>query len=122
MKPTLVIAILAVFSLVAAACGDGESNSNPDGPPLAGVQLVACPASPAATFLTEASRFNPMTATVDVGDIVKFDTTTGHDVRSDTAGLFNVPIGQDRCFRFDLAGTYGFRCEQHGFTGSLVVQ
>jgi hypothetical protein len=122
MKPF--VQVIAILALTVAACGDGEDpTDNPDGgAPLGGVALVSCPASPAVTFTTPANRFEPVDATIDVGEIVRFDLSAGHDVASSQSGLFSVPLGGERCFRFDQAGTYGFRCVQHGFTGSLVVQ
>lgn len=111
--------------LCAAACGDGvDDNGNGDGgAPLGGVALVSCPgATPAATFTTPGNRFEPSSDTVSAGDVVRFDPSTGHDVASSQSGLFSVPLGGERCFRFDRAGSFGFRCTTHGFTGTLVVE
>ena len=73
----------------------------------------------AATFM-----FSPQTATVPVGSIVEWNTTSFHPVASGTPGS---PDGKfsttgDGCFKFTQAGTFPFFCNVHLFTGTLTVQ
>jgi plastocyanin len=97
-----------------------DAEPAPDAGPPAVVQ-VNCPADPAVTVVTPGFFYDPDEATIAAGDVVRFDPSTGHDVRSDT-GLFTVPSGGDRCFRFDAVGTYPYHCTPHQFTGTIVVQ
>ena len=89
----------------------------------AAVTAIDCAsASPAVTVTTPGFRFEPQSSTIDAGQVVKFDPAEGHDVASDVAGQFSVSLGGAACFRFDQAGTFGFHCRPHGFTGSIEVQ
>lgn len=90
------------------------------------VELVSPCTGESATINTLSTRFDPMTATVSAGQIVKFANEVEHDIKpaltGDTDEVLLVPEGQTRCFRFNEAGTFGFRCSVHGFVGSIVVQ
>lgn len=97
-----------------------DAEPGPDAGPPPVVQ-VTCPADPAVTVTTPGYFYDPDQATIAVGQVVRFDPSTSHDVRSDT-GLFTVPYGGDRCFRFDEAGTYPYHCTPHRFTGTIVAQ
>jgi plastocyanin len=124
---------LAVF---ASACGSEEDHPGhgeepdageitvPDGAAASGpvVQVDCAGATVAVTVTTPGFRYEPAEATISAGQIVRFDPASGHDVASDTAGLFNVPFAGDRCFRFEQPGTFKYHCSPHDFRGTIVVQ
>ena len=104
---------------------DADPNA-PDAPPApdaepSAVVVVDCPANPDATVVTSGFAYDPQTTTIAVGEIVHFMLGGSHNAQSED-GLFTVPFGGDVCLRFDAAGTYGFVCTPHGFTGEIVVQ
>jgi plastocyanin len=137
-----------VFALAIPACGGGDdggddtsgddtaddtgddsgddTSGQPDAPPAtAAVESVTCPAEGTedALVITMNSMFVPMTTTITVDEIVRFETEGSHNVESTTSGEdFGVGFGQVGCFRFTEAGDYTFRCAPHGFTGTVVVE
>lgn len=129
MTKTTILAAVAA-ALVLGACGDdgggggGDDAPDVDAPPVAAaVEEVDCAgATIAETITTQGFAYSPMTVTISVGEIVQFTPQSGHDVASDEQGLFNVPLAGEGCFRFDEAGSYGFFCTPHGFTGTVTVQ
>jgi plastocyanin len=126
--------LLLVCATAVVGCGgegDGADDSidagtivSFDAPPGgAGVTEVSCSGGTiAVTVTTPGNRFDPMSSTIQRGQIVRFDPAAGHDVASDSGGLFDVGFGGEGCFRFDDAGSFGFRCTPHGFRGTIVVQ
>ncbi len=124
----LIRASLTTLVMV-AACSTSSSSSSPDaataGPPT--VMAVTCPATPAASIMTmdDTNAFMPSTASVSVGQIVKFTMSSTHDVVPDTTmsdpGL-TVDLNATKCLQFTHAGTFGFHCGIHGFTGMITVQ
>lgn len=125
--------LLPVFFLAFAACGDdgGDDGSTdgtvPDGPSGNRVTTVTCPASPAATIATNTAgtAYEPSAATISVGQAVRFDLGSTHDVapadNTQDPGLV-VGLGGDACLQFSAAGTYRFKCSPHGFVGTITVQ
>lgn len=124
---------LAMVALVLAACG-GSDNKTVDAKaidsPPASVQMVTCPATPAATVMTSGFAYSPMSSTITQGQVVKFVMPSEHNVvpghvPSDSAiadsGL-NVNFSETKCFMFTSAGTFGFHCGPHSFNGTVVVQ
>ncbi|MDX2088341.1 MAG: hypothetical protein SFX73_10850 [Kofleriaceae bacterium] len=102
----------------------------PDGPPIDSppptVFAVACTGTP--PIVTAPGVFDPMTTTISVGDMVRFNlsATPNHNVVPDTTlptdtGL-QVPLGGDVCLQFTVAGTFNFKCGPHSFKGSVTVQ
>ena len=66
--------------------------------------------------------FMPDTATVNVGDVVRFDPTFNHTVLADDASFF-VNAGAIKCFTFNVAKAYPFTCTYHPtMVGTLTVQ
>lgn len=144
--------------LVLAACGDGGSKAidaatvhdspkavdaaidakvidAPPPPPDAptNVVTVACPTTPDATVTTSGFAYvvTPVNATIPVNGIVKFTTTTVHDVQPTTTACtgcvadpgIHVPFNQaSACRQFKVAGDYGMICSIHGFMASIKVQ
>jgi plastocyanin len=57
--------------------------------------------------------------------MVEFKLTPAHNVSpaltNSDPGL-KVDYGADICLKFTKAGTFGFYCTTHGFTGSVTVQ
>jgi plastocyanin len=110
--------------LVVAACGG--SSSSTDAPSQSSVQPVICPAAPAQTVTvtgTTTFAFSPMTFTINVNDVVHFNTTSMHPVASGAGGVADGKFSTngDACFKFTAAGTFPFFCQVHGFTGAVTV-
>ena len=122
---------MLVLSLV--ACGDdggddGSTDGNvPDAPSGNRVTTGTCPASPAATIVTNTAgtAYEPTAATINAGQAVRFELGSTHDVspadNTQDSGLV-VGLGGDACLQFSTAGTYRFKCSPHGFVGTITVQ
>jgi plastocyanin len=121
---------MRAFVLALVACGGGGGSSSPDArpdsPPVKVVELSSCPATVDASIVDSANAFIPKMTTVPVGAVVKISTTAEHFVipnastTSDPALM--VGRNQSKCFRFDVAGTYGIACGVHGFAATITVQ
>ncbi len=119
--------------LVLAACGGDPDPATPDAASTADastnkVQAVTCPTTADATVTTSATidAYDPMSTTVPVNAVVKFVMPAAHNVVPNTQttsdpGL-SVNFGETKCLKFTAAGSYGFYCAPHGFTGTIVVQ
>jgi plastocyanin len=116
--------------LFVAACGggsDGGDDTPPtDGPAAASVVSTAC-GSEVETINTLGTRFDPMSVTISMGQVVAFDNgevADDHDIvpNSPNADGLEVGRGEVGCFRFTATGTFGFRCGIHGFVGTVVVE
>lgn len=130
----LVRASLALLFTL-AACSDDSSSSTPDAATQgdagggATVTTVTCPATPAATISAkdgDNTAYMPSTASISVGQVVKFTMPSSHNVEPNTLmntdpGL-KVNLGETKCLMFTKAGTYAFYCVPHGFKGSVTVQ
>jgi plastocyanin len=89
---------------------------------------VTCPATTPVTFVAQLSSFNPPTASITLGQIVKFDTsaTLNHPIGPipgeplSDPGLV-VPAGKTKCFNFLATGTFKFQCTVHSYVGTLTV-
>jgi plastocyanin len=123
---------LIVMFLV-AGCESGDDGGGgvvvdaaPDVPLPPVTALESCPASVAATIMDTPTMFVPKTATISVGQVVKFVITAEHFVIPNTLTTtdpaLNIKRGETKCFRFDVPGTYGFLCAVHSFTGTITVQ
>jgi len=120
--------ISLAFLFAAAACGGGGSTPSIDAPVSSGnkVMMVDCATNAAtATVATQNFMFTPMATTITAGQVVKFVLESVHDVVPDTTttsdpGL-TVGFGATACLKFTTAGTFGFKCEPHGFKGSITV-
>jgi plastocyanin len=124
--------MLAISVLALAACDDGgDGTGTPDAPRIdaqvSNVMAVTCPATTSVTFTTLAERFEPTTASITRGQIVKFESTNStHPIEPipnnplSDPGLV-VPAGSTKCFTFLSAGMYKFQCTVHGYPGTLTV-
>lgn len=126
--------VALVFAL--AGCGGGGTTVDApaidmmpaiDAPP-ATVMKVTCPATPDAMIGTTTGTpyaYVPMTASIPVGGVVQFVMPAIHDVEPNASmsdsGL-HAPFNTTTCLRFTKAGTFGFHCGPHGFTGTITVQ
>jgi plastocyanin len=124
----------AIVALVLAGCG-GSDNTTADAPKVidsasATVQMVTCPATPAATVMTSGFMYAPVTTTINQGQVVKFvmpaehDAEPGHFAPDGTVadpGL-TVNFSETKCLMFTQSGMYGFHCGPHHFDGTIVVQ
>lgn len=123
--------LLAISILALTACSDDGGGGTPDAPradaQTSAVMEVTCPATPAASFVTQASSFNPQTAAINVGQIVEFQSTAGHPI-----GPFNgnpaetdpgivIPETKTKCLMFTRAGTFKFICTTHTYLGTITV-
>ena len=125
-----VILSLVAMALLLYSCG---SSSNTGGSASSAfVQVVTCPATPAADVSitgATASGFQPGTVSIAPNDIVRWTNNDSavpdHTVTSAT-GKFdsgNVPSGHTVCMQFLVAGSYGYYCTIHSFmTGVVNVQ
>ncbi len=121
-----------LWPLVLAACETGGGGGGvtvdaaPDAPPIPVVALSSCPATVDATIMDSATAFIPKTSTVPVGGVAKFVITAEHFVIPNTLTTTDpalaVSRGETKCFRFNVAGTFGFLCGVHSFTGTITVQ
>jgi len=124
------LSIVTILAL--AACGGDDGNTTADAPAAidapttAKVSEITCPATPDATVTTVDGTFSymPGAVTITVGQIVKFTTSATHDVAPNTTGsdpALRVGFGATKCFKFTAAGTFGFHCTPHAFTGTITV-
>lgn len=125
--------LLAISALALAACGDdGGGGDAVDAPRVdaqtSRVMEVTCPATTPVTFTTTSlsTIFNPTTASITLGQIVKFDTALDHPVGKIASDPLSDPGlvvggGRIKCFNFLATGTYKFRCTTHDFVGTLTV-
>ncbi len=123
--------LLAISILTLAACSDDGGGGTPDAPradaQTSAVMEVTCPATTPVTFSTLETRFDPPTAAITMGQIVKFESTNSthpiipipNDPLSDPD--LRVPAGQTKCFTFLATGMFKFQCMQHGYAGTLTV-
>ncbi len=67
--------------------------------------------------------YTPASSTIAVNQVVKFVMIAGsnHDVNANGKG-FDTGFGVTKCFKFNVAGSYTFKCTPHNFTGTIVVQ
>jgi len=119
MRPHL--PILAALTL-AAACGGDDGGTPAVDAPTSSVQRVDCATStPTVTVTAPGFAFSPAASTITAGQVVQFMMPATHNAVSDS-GLFRVEFNTSACFKFTSAGTFGFHCEPHLFTGSITVQ
>ena len=127
---TSICGIVLGLGLLGACGGDGDSGDTtdtqdvddttaPDASSIQAVTEVTCPGAPDAEVTTQGFAFSPMTQTIAVGAVVRFTPTADHNVVGD--GIV-VGFGATTCFRFDVADTYDFVCQPHGFQGHLTVE
>ena len=120
---------LATAFVLLAACGDDGGTILPDAPKAATVSEVSCTGiTPAASIMTTDASFSfmPSTATITAGGVVKFTTSLSHNIVPNPSAPKTDPgitVGFNKtvCLKFSAAGTYGFMCMPHGFTGSVTV-
>lgn len=121
----------AMLSIGLLACGDdGGTTPQVDAPNnTAAVKAVTCPATADAAVTTNAAgtAFEPASSTISVNGIVQFTMTSSHNVVPNSAGGMTdagltVNFGETKCLQFTTAGTYHFKCNPHGFAGSITVQ
>jgi plastocyanin len=71
---------------------------------------------------TGSTAFSPNTATLSVGDIIKFTPSGPHDL-SDPGGAWGTTTGEEGCLQFNAAGSFDFVCSVHpAMTGTITVQ
>jgi len=117
-----------------AACSDdnkGTPTDAPAGPKDAAapsVTTVTCPATPGGTItaVNGTNAYSPTSVTVAVDGVVKFMMPSSHNVVAGPNNTIDtgvaVAFSATTCLKFSKAGTFGFHCGPHGFTGTVVVQ
>ena len=117
---TVLLSLAAL--LLVPACGDDGGGDPPIDAPPSSVMGVSCSgATIAAEVTTVGFAFDPAATTVPAGSVVRFTMPATHNAVSDD-GLFRADFGTASCFRFTAAGTFGYHCEPHLFTGTITVQ
>lgn len=99
-----------------AATPDGSPNT-PDAPPGTAASVVPCAGATIAGDIWYYDGIgyvgSALNAELPPGSVVQF-----HDMSTHTAdheqGLFSASGDEERCVKFDGAGTYDFRCYFHG--------
>lgn len=133
MRMKLAVALATIL----AACGSGDDGTTQkdatgsgSGSNVATVQVVTCTGTPpkVSTDSDTAMHYTYSTTTppsIAVGSMVEFKLTPAHNVApaltNSDPGL-KADYGADICLKFTKAGTFGFYCTTHGFTGSVIVQ
>lgn len=125
-------AVLGFMALALAACGGGggDDDDTPMDTSQAAVTVVTPCAGETAMIESLATAFDPASVTITAGQIVKLiaepSGTDPHNIMPaigvPTDPALMVGSGETKCFKFNTAGTYNFRCGIHGFVGSVVVQ
>lgn len=127
---------VALLAVLAAACGGDDTANTPDAATnnvdanTNKVVEVTCPGSPDATVMainTNDTSYLPMATTISVNGVVRFEISSHHDVTPNPLAATTDPglvvaSAETKCLRFTEAGTYGFFCTPHGFTGTITVQ
>ena len=121
----------------AATAGDGSGSSDASvsdampadapGDAQAFVLTVTCDGTAKGPITTNGFAFDPNTLTINVGEMVRFTMPVNHNVVPDpTAALtdpgLRVDFNEDKCLQFTATGTFGYKCQPHGFKGSITVQ
>ncbi len=123
---------ISLAALALAACG-GDGG---EGTPAAAVSidsmvanvtaLASCPATVSATVMDSATAFVPKDTTISVGGVVKIITTLEHTLVPNTLVNTDPALrmggNQTKCFKFNVAATYGIACGVHGFAGTIKAQ
>lgn len=132
MKHSNILFAVLLTSISAAslvACG-GDSTATPDAAKVvdsagAIASEVPCAGATVTTTVTAPGFAYTITPSsmITVNQVVKFEMAagTGHDVNSNGKG-FDTGFGVTKCFKFNVAGSYTFKCTPHNFTGTIVVQ
>ena len=133
----IVLAVLGIGGL-AAGCDNDKPiiadafigtliDASPDG---ATVRAVPCPAKPDATIKTQDGVFQFVPAAVTIGQngVVKFITTSMHNVVPGNIDFpdgdpgLEVGISETKCLQFTQKGTFGFHCATDNFAGTVTVK
>ncbi|MBK9034554.1 MAG: hypothetical protein IPL61_25355 [Myxococcales bacterium] len=114
-----------------AMARDASEGFDGPGPDAAASSVVEVPCA-GATIASEVTAPGPgfnfviTQATIASGAVVRFMMPGVHSAVSGNTpgvadGLFSVGFSETKCFQFTAAGTFGFWCNPHQFTGSITV-
>jgi plastocyanin len=127
MTRTLILVLTGV-ALLAAGCGGDDEGSSPAGGGAGEAGSAgAASKSGALEIKMKDFQFDPKSATVKVGQTVKWvnEDTADHDATDEKTGLFeSKQFGQGGSFEFTpkKAGTIDYVCTLHpGMAGKLIV-
>lgn len=119
---------VAVYGCSSSNSAASDAAPHTDAAP-ATVMAVTCPSGTVPTIAstdTNLSSYTPSSVSIGVGQIVKFTMSSEHNVVPNTIGMsdpgLSVDFGATKCLMFTKAGTFGFFCSVHGFSGTVVVQ
>jgi len=127
MRRTLIL-VLTALALLAGGCGGDDEGSSPAGGGAGKAEPSgAASESGALEIKMKDFQFDPKSATVKVGQTVKWvnEDTADHDVTDEKTGQFeSKQFGQGGSFEFTpkKAGTIDYVCTLHpGMTAKLIV-
>ena len=110
---------------VVACGGGGDDPPAIDAPAQQSTVMVVEPcAGETGTVMALGTRFDPVTTTITMGQIVKIVSDVSHPIGPSgtmTDPALVVPESATRCFRFTAPGTFKVRCTVHGFVGTITV-
>ena len=124
---TLVLSLVAVFSVLAPGGAGLAQTAAPAPSPAASAAAPSPVPSPAAVVHIKNFKFGPETVTVHPGQTVLFveDDDTPHTVTASdrTYDSGNLDKGQSWTHAFTKEGTYKYFCAYHTFMmGTVVVK
>lgn len=121
MRRCIVISLAATTLVLIAACGGGDSSTNPSGTPNKTVDVF-----------TVNEAFSPTVVQINAGDTVRFNIVPalngdGHDVTFDatTGAPANIPVTLNGVIArvFKTSGAFHYNCFVHpGMSGDVDVQ
>ena len=92
-----------------------------------GATIAATVTAPTFAYTSTPPGSASNNSEISVNGIIKFDLTTAADhpvgpaLTGPTDPGLVAPTGAVTCLQFTVAGTFNYRCEVHGFTGSVTV-
>ena len=125
----------ALVSLLVAACGGDDTNIKMDAAKMdsgsgamATVVAADCSGGSQAMVMEMdgVDAFMPMSTSIGMGQVVKFVTSTEHNVAPNPIAAktdpgLSVGFNTTKCLRFTATGTFGFMCSVHSFVGTVTV-
>jgi plastocyanin len=133
MRVCTSLALLIAATGAACSSNSSPNPANPDARTVdadtaPSVRTVTCPpgSMPMVTTSDGTMMFSPASTTISAHGIVKFVTSSIHNVAPNPAKAsdpnLSVNFNTTACLEFDKPGTFNFYCSVHHFEGMIVVQ